>query len=203
MRAHVLLKMSIIIQNNCFVLTESEKNELILEKENNPKESTRIDKILSDSRKDTVLLFPEIIEKSIYNFTIKEARSKFIERSWSNNKFCYLYRKNYIKVCSNMSINKNASYVIKKIKYGYWDPENIINIKHEELYPEMWEEYIIKNKKKLDFLTKGQNQQGSSMFKCGKCRLNNCTYYQLQTRSADEPMTTFVTCINCDNRWKC
>ena len=32
---------------------------------------------------------------------------------------------------------------------------------------------------------------------------SKCTYYQLQTRSADEPMTTFVTCINCGNRWKC
>ena len=102
-----------------------------------------------------------------------------------------------------MSTNKNANYVIKKIKYGYWNPENIILKKYEELYPELWEEIILKNKKKLDMLTKEQNQQGSSLFKCGKCRLNNCTYYQLQTRSADEPMTTFVTCINCNNRWKC
>ena len=30
-----------------------------------------------------------------------------------------------------------------------------------------------------------------------------CTYYQLQTRSADEPMTTFVTCIKCGTRFKC
>ena len=40
-------------------------------------------------------------------------------------------------------------------------------------------------------------------FTCGKCKSNECTYYQMQTRSADEPMTTFVTCINCGNRWKC
>lgn len=26
---------------------------------------------------------------------------------------------------------------------------------------------------------------------------------QLQTRSADEPMTTFVTCVACNNKWKC
>ncbi|KAJ3379756.1 RNA polymerase II elongation factor [Entophlyctis sp. JEL0112] len=36
-------------------------------------------------------------------------------------------------------------------------------------------------------------------FKCGKCGQRKCTYYQKQTRSADEPMTTFVTCQNCGN----
>jgi len=43
----------------------------------------------------------------------------------------------------------------------------------------------------------------TDQFRCGKCRQRECTYYQLQTRSADEPMTTFVTCVKCGNRWKC
>jgi len=42
----------------------------------------------------------------------------------------------------------------------------------------------------------------TAMLKCGKCRKNNCTYNQIQTRSADEPMTTFVLCNECGNRWK-
>lgn len=42
----------------------------------------------------------------------------------------------------------------------------------------------------------------TDMLKCGKCKKKNCTYNQLQTRSADEPMTTFVLCNNCGNRWK-
>ncbi|VDD93211.1 unnamed protein product [Enterobius vermicularis] len=42
----------------------------------------------------------------------------------------------------------------------------------------------------------------SDMFKCGKCGKKNCTYNQMQTRSADEPMTTFVFCRECGNRWK-
>jgi DNA-directed RNA polymerase subunit M/transcription elongation factor TFIIS len=41
------------------------------------------------------------------------------------------------------------------------------------------------------------------LFKCGKCKSNKTEYYQLQTRSADEPMTTYVTCRGCGNRWKC
>eukprot|EP00124_Ichthyophonus_hoferi_P005047 Ihof_evm3s651 gene=Ihof_evmTU3s651 len=42
----------------------------------------------------------------------------------------------------------------------------------------------------------------TDMFKCGKCKKNNCSYYQMQTRSADEPMTTFVSCNVCGNKWK-
>ncbi|XP_038867354.1 transcription elongation factor A protein 2-like isoform X2 [Salvelinus namaycush] len=42
----------------------------------------------------------------------------------------------------------------------------------------------------------------TDMFQCGKCRGKNCTYTQVQTRSADEPMTTFVLCNGCGNRWK-
>lgn len=47
-------------------------------------------------------------------------------------------------------------------------------------------------------------QQGTEtdMFKCNKCKSSKCTYTQLQTRSSDEPMTTFVCCLSCGNRWK-
>lgn len=42
----------------------------------------------------------------------------------------------------------------------------------------------------------------TDLLQCGKCRKKNCTYNQVQTRSADEPMTTFVLCNECGNRWK-
>ncbi|KAL1458763.1 hypothetical protein WDU94_008879 [Cyamophila willieti] len=42
----------------------------------------------------------------------------------------------------------------------------------------------------------------TDLLKCGKCKKRNCTYNQIQTRSADEPMTTFVLCNECGNRWK-
>ncbi|KAK7157977.1 hypothetical protein R3I93_009238 [Phoxinus phoxinus] len=42
----------------------------------------------------------------------------------------------------------------------------------------------------------------TDMLQCGKCRKKNCSYNQVQTRSADEPMTTFVLCNECGNRWK-
>ncbi len=39
-------------------------------------------------------------------------------------------------------------------------------------------------------------------FKCKRCKSRKTTYYEMQTRSADEPMTIFITCLTCGNRWK-
>lgn len=46
------------------------------------------------------------------------------------------------------------------------------------------------------------NAAETDQFKCSRCNQRKCKYYQMQTRSADEPMTTFVTCVNCGNRWR-
>lgn len=37
---------------------------------------------------------------------------------------------------------------------------------------------------------------------CGNCKQRKVSYTQAQTRSADEPMTTFCECMNCGKRWK-
>lgn len=47
-----------------------------------------------------------------------------------------------------------------------------------------------------------EQQAETDAFECSRCRQRKCRYYQKQTRSADEPMTVFVTCTNCNYRWK-
>lgn len=42
----------------------------------------------------------------------------------------------------------------------------------------------------------------TSLLTCGKCKKNNCSFSEMQTRSADEPMTTFAYCLECGNRWR-
>lgn len=42
----------------------------------------------------------------------------------------------------------------------------------------------------------------TDLLKCSKCKKRNCSYTQAQTRSADEPMTTFAYCNDCGHRWK-
>lgn len=167
------------------------------------KEFIRLTKI-TDSNWDSVVsnTFPEILEKSIFNKTIRDSKRLNVERNWDCRIFRECYKRNIKKIVSNIHTNKNSENVLNKIKNGYIEPENLINIPHEKLYPDLWEKILLENKKKMDSLQKETQTKGTSMFKCNKCKERNCVYFQLQTRSADEPMTTFVTCLNCNTRWK-
>ena len=42
----------------------------------------------------------------------------------------------------------------------------------------------------------------SGVYKCGKCGCDKTTQHEMQTRSADEPMTIFINCVECGNSWK-
>ncbi|KAF5345045.1 hypothetical protein D9758_010447 [Tetrapyrgos nigripes] len=64
------------------------------------------------------------------------------------------------------------------------------------------EDERIKEENLFKSLGAGEQQAETDAFQCGRCKQRKCRYRQAQTRSADEPMTTFVTCTNCGNRWK-
>jgi transcription elongation factor S-II len=74
---------------------------------------------------------------------------------------------------------------------------------HQEMKPEKWQAMIdakiLRDKNKYEV----NMAAATDTFTCRKCHSNKCTYYQQQVRSADEPMTTFVQCIECGCRWKC
>ncbi|KAH8114268.1 transcription elongation factor [Phellopilus nigrolimitatus] len=47
-----------------------------------------------------------------------------------------------------------------------------------------------------------EQQAETDAFQCGRCKQRKTRYRQAQTRSADEPMTSTSSCVNCKNRWK-
>ena len=139
-------------------------------------------------------------EKGIYNYTISPSHHISIPKAHDSILFRGLYIQSAYKVISNLTHKDNGQNVIQRIKDGNLLPQHIVTTHHYDLYPALWEPYI---KETLTYSMVPEDNSGSTdMFKCGKCHKRNCSYYQLQTRSADEPMTTFVTCKDCGNRWK-
>ncbi|KAK2948175.1 putative Transcription elongation factor A protein 1 [Blattamonas nauphoetae] len=88
---------------------------------------------------------------------------------------------------------------------GQLDPDVFGRMSYQELASEklkadrkMWMKEALEDSKI------GTQMEGtySDFWKCGKCGQKKCTFRQQQTRSADEPMTTFITCAVCGNRWR-
>lgn len=55
--------------------------------------------------------------------------------------------------------------------------------------------------KRSDFMIKHMKAK-DGMYTCSKCKGKKTTFYEQQTRSADEPMTTFVQCLDCGHNMK-
>ncbi len=139
------------------------------------------------------------LEKGIFNFSLKEATSRKVVKKWDNPFFVQIY----IDKLRSVYLNLDNPYIMKMLENGDIKSHTIAFMTHQELRPDKWEE-LIKEKIKRDKNKFETNiEAATDTFTCRKCKQNKCTYYQVQTRSADEPMTTFVTCLNCDNRWKC
>lgn len=144
-------------------------------------------------------VYSQNIEKSIYNFTILKANREKIMKKWDNPYFVLLYVNKFKIIFHNI---KNPEIVLK-IKNKTFLPHKIAFMDHSDLEPEKWDSKLEAKKMRLQNKFFPKIEASTDNFTCGKCKSTACTYYQLQTRSADEPMTTFVTCTNCGNRWKC
>ncbi|XP_030069347.1 transcription elongation factor A protein 2 isoform X1 [Microcaecilia unicolor] len=104
---------------------------------------------------------------------------------------------------ANLKDSKNPE-LRKKVLCGMISPESIAGMSSEEMASNELKEM----RKAMTKEAIREHQMGrtggtqTDLFTCGKCKKKNCTYTQVQTRSADEPMTTFVVCNECGNRWK-
>ena len=139
------------------------------------------------------------LERGIYNNTLQSADEKHIIKKWINIYFVLLYINKFKMIYNNLQYKEVISLILNKtIK-----PHELAFMTHQEILPEKWNKLI------EDLKIKNQNkytpkiEASTDNFTCYKCKSKECTHYQLQTRCADEAMTTYVTCISCGTRWKC
>jgi transcription elongation factor S-II len=100
---------------------------------------------------------------------------------------------------TNIQSNKDF---FNKILDQEISPQTLAFMTHQEMSPELWKTRIDMKIKRDTSRFTNNIEASTDMFKCRKCKSKKCTYYEMQTRSADEPATIFITCLDCGKNWK-
>lgn len=145
------------------------------------------------------------IEKSGFNWAIQVSKMRGIIPTWDNRTFREKYKQKMISLIFTLKKN-SETFLIERIKDGTIKSREIAWLGPDELWPGgPWDTLARERREKelkMDLIHGRLEEDYTGMFPCVKCKSKRTTHYQLQTRSADEPMTTFVTCLDCDKRWK-
>jgi len=139
------------------------------------------------------------IEIGVYNYAIKEATNLKVIKKWDVPAFSTIYMNRLRTIYLNL---KNNPDLLTMLRNEELSPKMLAFMTHQEFNPAHWKQ-MIEQKMKRDANKYSTNIEAmTEMFTCKKCRSKKCTYYELQTRSADEPSTIFISCLDCGKHWK-
>lgn len=133
------------------------------------------------------------IEKAIFNYTILTCKNFDENASYANPFFSKIYLLKLKEFLINIEDVNFKEELLKSKK-----PHEIIFKNEFENFSDKFKKYDNDNNVNED----NNNPVFTEMFICPKCQSNKCSYYEMQTRSSDEAMTSFITCSACGNKWK-
>jgi hypothetical protein len=144
------------------------------------------------------------LERGVYNSTLEDAKKHMIPLTWDHEAFRWLYSTVAKRTLTNLHPN---SYVgnkslIERWKEGEFTLDRIGSWSPYELNPANWKELKDQQFRRDKRILEGNLAMATDRFRCSQCKKKMCSYYELQTRSADEPMTIFISCLNCGKHWK-
>lgn len=140
------------------------------------------------------------LEKAVYNYAVSESTKRKIIKKWENPVFSQVYIDHLRTIYSNL---KNPA-LLSQLTSKELAPHTFVFMTHQEMNPERWK-VLLDKKSVIDANKFTTNVQASTdMFTCPvpKCRSKRCTYYTLQVRSADEPESVFVSCLDCGKNFR-
>jgi DNA-directed RNA polymerase subunit M/transcription elongation factor TFIIS len=140
----------------------------------------------------------ENMERGILNLVVNLCSKYDILPNWYNSEFVHLYEKEMQDLIYDL---KNSPVLSTKIADNLVLPHEISFMSNVQRNSEKWQLYMKKRYAREASMFEVDLSQVTDQFVCKVCKQRKCVYVEKQTRSADEPMTVFITCILCGYRW--
>jgi DNA-directed RNA polymerase subunit M/transcription elongation factor TFIIS len=143
----------------------------------------------------------ERLETLIFNWTL--SKFKPCLRYWENPEVRKQYTEKVLQLKSNICNTANP-HLKRRIVDGSVSLRQLVEMHPYDMFPERWEDIFLQvaRKRIKKELTEDVATMPDGLFTCGACKSKKTSFTQLQTRSADEGLTTYVQCHNCKKNWK-
>jgi DNA-directed RNA polymerase subunit M/transcription elongation factor TFIIS len=138
------------------------------------------------------------IEKSVYNWTIRKSRDLRIIQKWDNPHFVVMY----IDRIRTIFYNLNNHSLLEKVQTGEVKGYEVGSMTHQEMRPEHWAVLIKEQEERMKHEGETGLVSNTNDFKCPRCKSRNIYYTTAQLRSADEPETILLLCLDCFKNWR-
>jgi transcription elongation factor S-II len=136
------------------------------------------------------------IEKGILEYTLIQISN---EKSDLIEIMINIYNCKINDICINLDVNNlriNNKTLAPSINDKLMNPYWLAFMLPHQLHPARWAKELEKQR----VIEEAYNtKKVTDIYKCRKCGDRKSSTTQMQTRSADEPITTFVTCLTCYN----
>lgn len=144
------------------------------------------------------------LEHNLFNSSLTISERRHITKSWQHPIFVEIYKGNCRSVISNFHPEQYTqnNTVMERFKQGKVSLEDISQMSFNDLNPDIWKDLSFRQFEREKRQLEGNKAMATDQFRCHRCGKKECTYYELQTRSADEPMTVFIQCVNCGKHWR-
>ena len=145
----------------------------------------------------------ELLEEEIFNYCSNFCDENNIIIKETNPGFLDIYLNKSRSIFHNMKSDSyiNNTDLVKLLKKNTIKYKNIIY--PNKIFPSriaLYTKDLALMTKELEDVTETAT---TTQFTCYKCRKNTkCCYFSMQTRSSDEPMTNFSTCLECNHNWR-
>lgn len=144
------------------------------------------------------------LEMGIFNASLEEATRRMIPLTWKHATFQWIYKMVARRTLANFNPKSYVANIrlIERWKEGEFTVDAIGSWSAYNLNPTHWKDLKDQQLRREQRILEGNLSMATDRFRCSGCNKKMCSYYELQTRSADEPMTIFVRCLNCGKQWK-
>lgn len=142
------------------------------------------------------------LEICLWNWTIRTCVRDRIPLYWDNARFRYRYTTRALGLAFNLRHPKNPA-LGDRVRSREVPLKKFANMTPAEMFPELYEPiYERLAARELRKMAVSHKDAPDGAYTCRACKSKKTQYTCLQTRSADEPMSIYVSCLQCGKRWK-